>query len=484
MQDSPGRTGDPHASVAESMRRPEQRAVEALSVLAETSEGALAVDRAGRITWISPKYVRLLGLDPRDAVVGRPVDAVIPESRMNEVMQSGKPILLDLMRFGEQHFVVCRLPLRNAAGEIDGAAGFVFYDRLDYLRPLIDKFRALETRLHHTHAALAHERKARYRLSNFIGVSEVVRNVKLRARQFAARDGAVLILGETGAGKELLAHALHLASPRAAGRFVAVNMAAVPEALLESEFFGVAPGAFTGADRKARAGKFELAHGGTLFLDEIGDMPLAIQAKLLRVLQEGEIEALGSNQVKSVDVRIVAATSRDLEAKVRDGSFRSDLFYRLNVLPLRLPPLRQRLEDIDPLCEQMLDDLPPPVDGGSWLLTDAARVMMKRHAWPGNVRELRNVLEQATALAPGRVLDTAQIAEAMGAGVDTGPAVASTTSPAVATLAEALQDAERAAITVALRAAGGAKVQAAALLGISRSQLYDKLKRHADLAPP
>lgn len=453
----------------------------AFSTLAETSEGAVAIDRTGSITWISPRYRVLLGLEAGRVVVGRQVEEIIPESRLQEVMESGRPLVLDLMQFGEQSFVVCRLPLHNEQGEIDGAAGFIFYDRAEYLRPLMKKFQLLERHLTHTKAELAHERKARYRLSNFIGVSQVVRDVKDRARQFASRDGAVLILGETGVGKELLAQALHMASRRANGPFVAINMAAVPETLIESEFFGVAPGAFTGAQRKARPGKFELAHGGTLFLDEIGDMPLSIQAKFLRVLQEGEYEALGSNQIKTVDVRIVAATSQNLEAKIKDGSFRSDLFYRLNVLPLRLPPLRGRLEDIDPLSEHILDGLTYSDNGGAWLLTSAALAALKQHDWPGNVRELRNVLERTTALAYSRVIEAGQIEEALSETLTESCPSITTEVEVVQKLAQTLADAERTAIQQAMRVAGGSKVQAAVLLGISRSQLYEKIKRQSEL---
>ena len=167
----------------------------------------------------------------------------------------------------------------------------------------------------------------------------------------AQTDSTVLLLGETGTGKELLAHGIHAASPRAAKPFIAVNIAAVPETLLEAEFFGVAPGAYTGAERKGRDGKFKLADGGTLLLDEIGDMPLALQSKLLRVLQEQEVEPLGSNQVQRIDVRIIAATSRDLPAMVAAGTFRADLYYRLNVLPIRLPALRERAADLEALVE-------------------------------------------------------------------------------------------------------------------------------------
>jgi transcriptional regulator with PAS, ATPase and Fis domain len=471
---TPRVASDDTSPLIASMQRPEQRAAEALSALAQTCEGAVVVDNKARIAWISPKYRHLLGIASDVEAVGQPVEELIPESRLREVVETGRPQVLDVMRFGERHFVVCRLPILNVRGAVEGAAGFVFYDRLDNLRSIISRFQTLEAHLMQSQAALALERKARYRLSNFIGVSAEVRAVKERARQFAASDGAVLILGETGVGKELLAHALHLASPRANGPFVAVNMAAVPETLLESEFFGVAPGAFTGAQRTARPGKFELAQGGTLFLDEIGDMPLTIQAKFLRVLEEGEFEPLGSNQVKVAQVRVVAATSQDLDAKVKAGSFRSDLYYRLNVLPLRLPPLRARPEDIDPLCEKILDELAPADGGGAWLLTDMARAALRQHPWPGNVRELRNVLQRITATAIGRTLDVDAIHDALG-----GQAPGSDLPTAAPnTLADVLAEAERAAIVRALQATGGAKNQAAALLGISRSRFYEKLKRY------
>src|SRR6185437_14931482 len=281
--------------------------------------------------------------------------------------------------------------------------------------------------------------------------------LKTQVRRFALRDGATLLVGETGTGKELLAHAIHQQSDRAEGPFVAVNMAAVPEALLEAEFFGVAPGAYTGADRKARPGKFELAHGGTLFLDEIGDMPLGIQAKLLRALQEGEIEALGSNTVKSVDVRIIAATSQDLEAKLADRSFRPDLYYRIAVLAVFIPPLRDRL---------------------GWVITPEAIGLLEMHHWPGNVRELRNVLERAAAMAASEVLDADLIAAALPARLSAhrpapGLAVATGTD-----LAAVRGDAERDAIRAALVETGGGKTAAARKLGVSRSQLYEKLRRH------
>jgi transcriptional regulator with PAS, ATPase and Fis domain len=239
---------------------------------------------------------------------------------------------------------------------------------------------------------------------------------------------------------------------------------------MEAEFFGVAPGAFTGAERRPRPGKFEIAAGGTLFLDEIGDMPPAIQAKFLRVLQEGEFEPLGSNEVRRVDVRVIAATSVDLEARVRDGAFRADLYYRLAVLPLRVPPLRERPEDIAPLAERLLDDIPQEPGQGAWWLTDEALALLQGHAWPGNVRELGNVLERATIEAATEAIDIESLRHALPVGAAPG------VEAAPLSLAETVAQAEARAIRAALHAVDGDKTEAARRLGLSRSTLYAKLK--------
>ena len=446
------------------------RALSELSLFSELSEGSIAVDRYARVTWINDKYRKLLGVPATRDVIGKPIESVIPESQLRRVVETGRPILLDLLRFGDQHFVVCRLPLRDDAGAVIGAVGFVFYDRLDYVKPLLAKFSSLRAKLDRAQGELAKARRARYSLSNFIGVSPAIRELIGRARRMAAREGPVLLLGETGVGKELLAQGVHQASPRAQGPFVAINVAAVPDTLMEAEFFGVAPGAFTGAERRPRPGKFEIAAAGTLFLDEIGDMPPAIQAKFLRVLQEGEFEPLGSNEVRRVDVRVIAATSVDLEARVRDGAFRADLYYRLAVLPLRVPPLRERPEDIAPLAERLLDDIPQEPGQGAWWLTDEALALLQGHDWPGNVRELGNVLERATIEASTEAIDVESLRHALpggsAPGVEVGPL----------SLAETVAQAEARAIRGALHAADGDKTEAARRLGLSRSTLYAKLK--------
>jgi transcriptional regulator with PAS, ATPase and Fis domain len=450
-----------------------EQSVNAFSLLRDVSEGAIVVDAETRITWIDERYRELLKLPPELDPVGLPVEQLIPHSMLRRVVETGRPILLDIMKFDDRQFVVCRIPLKDEHGKVEGAVGFVFYDNVDYLQPILDKFESLQKQLSRAQAALTRERQAKYSLATFVGVSEAVRELKAQVRRFALRDGAALILGETGTGKELLAHAIHQQSDRAEGPFVAVNMAAVPEALLESEFFGVAPGAFTGADRKARKGKFELAHGGTLFLDEIGDMPLGIQAKFLRVLQEGEIEALGSNTIKKIDVRIIAATSQDLEARIAEKSFRPDLYYRVAVLTVRIPPLRERRDDIPILCETLLEQTMRASDQPGWVILPEAIALLQRYDWPGNVRELRNVLERAAAMAGSEVLD----AEAMRRALPPDAARRRHPDQRVGDLAATLADAERHAIVAALDESNGQK-SAAQRLGVSRSQFYEKLRRH------
>ncbi|KHJ59804.1 sigma-54-dependent transcriptional regulator, partial [Burkholderia glumae] len=234
-----------------------------------------------------------------------------------------------------------------------------------------------------------------------LGISEAMRGVQKRLGRAAAADSTVLITGETGTGKEVAARVLHRESARAGGPFVAVNCAAIPEALLESELFGHDKGAFTGA-HAPRQGRIAQAHGGTLFLDEIGDMPIAMQAKLLRVLQERQVTPLGAARPMAVDVRVVAATHRDLQERVAAGAFRQDLLYRLDVIPLHIPPLRERVADILPLAEHFLAALAPAA-ARKRLSVEAQRLLVT-FTWPGNVRELANAIERASALAPGPLL--------------------------------------------------------------------------------
>jgi transcriptional regulator with PAS, ATPase and Fis domain len=453
-------------------------------------EGTIAVNRQARIVWINDKYAEKIGISDPRSVLGKEIEEVLPASRLREVVESGLPSMLDLMAFGDEHFVVTRIPLRDQDGTLVGALGFVLFDRAQHLKPLMAKFNSLQSQLTATQNELAKARRARYTIAGFIGNSAAASEIKRQARRAAQLDATVLLRGETGTGKELLAQGIHNLSPRARGPFVAVNVAAIPETLVEAELFGTAPGAFTGADRKARIGKFEVANGGTLFLDEIGDLPLALQAKLLRVLQEQEVEPLGSNQVRPLNVRVIAATHIDLEAKVAAGQFRDDLYYRLNVLALKVPPLRERRGDIPALIEHLLDDIANRSGQAPMELTPEAVALLCAQDWRGNVRELGNLLERAQLNASGQPLQAAQLAPLLGeqgmARVPQAPSPVPIAQPMLSDappppgqrLAESIAQAERRALQAALAVCAGNRKRAAEELGISRASLYSKLQQH------
>ncbi|QJP08510.1 PAS domain-containing protein [Pseudomonas multiresinivorans] len=444
-------------------------------IFEQFSEGTVIVDREARIVWINQRYAQRFGLDSAEQAIGRPVEQVIPGSLMREVVSSGRPMLLDILDMTKDPLVVMRVPIRDDAGEVIGGIGFALFDELRALSPLLTRYQRMQAELASTRSLLQ-ARQAKYSFGHFIGTSAASLEVKRRARRGAASEAPILLLGETGTGKELLAHAIHASSPRADKPFVSINAAAIPETLLEAEFFGTAPGAFTGADRKGRAGKLQIAQGGTLFLDEIGDMPLTLQSKLLRVLQEKEFEPVGSNEVLRSDVRLIAATSIDLDAAVREGRFRADLFYRINVLPIDIPPLRERLEDLPALCEAILDDLRD--DRQTLYELDAGGLaLLARHAWPGNVRELRNLLERTVLLGDRPQIDAAALRSALG---ELQPLPDASAAPA-AKLADgqdfyAARDAfERELIANTLTEHAGNVDAAAQRLGLGRSTLYKKM---------
>ena len=470
-------------------------------VFARAAMGMMVVDRDHRVVWISDGYksfLPALGFESEAQFVGKRVEDVVPNTLMAQVIDSGRPILVDLLSTQAGTFLVSRLPLRDDAGVVIGAIGLVLMDHPEStMQPLITKFTRAQAELDRARSQLAEQRRPKYTIATFIGSSPAALEVKRQARRVAQTDATVLLLGETGTGKELLAHAIHAAGARANKAFVGVNIAAVPEALLEAEFFGVAPGAFTGADRKGREGKFKLADGGTLFLDEIGDMPLALQSKLLRVLQEQEVEAVGSNRLERIDVRVIAATGRDLAAMVADGRFRADLYYRLNVLPIRLPPLRERLDDIEALVEALIDDIARRSGLPGRSLAHDAIDLLAAQAWPGNIRELRNTLEQAVLMTDDLVLGAAHFERWRPVARPGEPGDVAAESKAAnainainashapfAPLPEQVAAVERAAIAAALKATAGNRAAAAKLLKMSRAALYDRLARYPELDHP
>ena len=472
-------------------------------LFASASEGMMLVDRAGKVVWINDQYRRFLpalGFEREEDFVGQPVAAVVQNTQMHQVLRTGKPILIDLLSNRAGTFVVSRIPLRDDSGGVIGVLGIVLFDHAETtLQPLMDKFTRLARELdeaRQTHAALRRElagqkgvagRRSKYTFASFIGASEPAVEVKRQARRAAQSNSPVLLLGETGTGKELLAHAIHAASSRVDKAFVSVNIAAVPDTLLEAEFFGVAPGAFTGANRTGREGKFKIADGGTLFLDEIGDMPAALQAKLLRALQEGEIEPLGSNQLIAIDVRIIAATSRDLSAMVREGRFREDLYYRLNVLPVRVPPLRERRSDIPALLEILGEELALNSNVPNPELSREAQALLCAQVWRGNIRELRNVLEQVVMRSESAWISAAQVqavleesgVEKVEASLKPEQIATRTPESLLRPLSSQVAELEQRAISAAMLHVRGNKQAAAKLLEISRATLYERLQNNA-----
>ena len=462
-------------------------------LFSSVSQGMFLVDRSGRIVWINDGYKRFLpalGFSSVDQFVGHMVEDVIPNTQMRTVLETGQAILIDILTNQAGTFVVSRIPLRDdKSGELIGAIGIVLFDHPETtLQPLIHKFAHLQRDLDDARRELASQRRTKYTLASFVGGSPAAIEVKRQARRAALSSSPVLLLGETGTGKELLAHAIHAASARAAGPLVSINIAAVPDTLLEAEFFGVAPGAFTGADRKGRDGKFKLADGGTLFLDEIGDMPPSLQPKLLRALQEGEIEALGSNKVIAFDARVIAATSRDLGALVREGKFREDLYYRLKVLPIRVPPLRERRADIAALVDVLGEDMALRSGSAPPELSAGAMELLAAQTWRGNIRELRNVLEQAAMRSDSQHIEIEQLEDVLresGVQKISPASIARQAVPAVGNavrpLWEQVEQLERQAVKAAMAATAGNKVAAAKLLGISRAKLYERLDQMTEI---
>ncbi|HEX8908996.1 MAG TPA: sigma-54 dependent transcriptional regulator [Anaeromyxobacteraceae bacterium] len=408
------------------------------------------------------------GREALERLADAPPDLVVSDIRMGEV--DGLQ-LTDALRERAPDTPVL---LVTAFGNIDGAVEAIRRGAFDYISKPYDVdgikvvvARALEQRrLALENRALRRDLRDKYRLENVVGRSEAMLQVYKTAARVAASDATVLIQGESGTGKELVARAIHAASPRAQRPFVAVDCGAIAEGVLESELFGHARGAFTGA-QTTRRGLFEEANQGTIFLDEIGDVGQNLQARLLRALQEGTIRRVGTNETIAVDVRVVAASNRDLEQAVKEGRFREDLFYRLNVVTIRIPPLRDRREDI-PLLAEHFAAKHGRQEGAA--ISPAARDLLLAYDWPGNVRELENVIARALALNPSGVVTPQDLPDHVRGAHPAAASLAVVTGAAQErpTLAEL----ERRYAAQVLQETGGNKTRAAEILGIDRKTLY------------
>ncbi len=440
-------------------------------VLAGAGEWMVVVDAAGVITMMSGDYAEFNGTTVAQAV-GRHVTEVIENTRMHVVVRTGVAEMGETQTIRGRDVIVNRIPLKDG-NRVVGAYGRVVFKDVEQLRQLAGKLNLLESKVKYYEEELTSLRGARYTFDSVVGSGRAIAAAKEEALRASRTDSTVLLRGETGTGKELFAHAIHAAGPRGSGPFIKLNCAAVPAELLESELFGYAEGAFTGAKRGGKPGKFEMANGGTLFLDEIGDMPLPMQAKLLRVLQEREVERVGGTAARRVDIRVIAATARAIEELVGEGKFRSDLYYRVNVIPIRIPPLRERREDVGEIADRFLSNIAADAGEPARRVSAGALEILRSWEWPGNVRELQNVLERAVAMTRSELLLPEHLPPQL---------LRASSAPAKAvvpgSLASAKADAERVAIETALKAAHGNKSRAADLLRIHRVKLYEKMKRY------
>ncbi len=433
-------------------------------------KGAIVTDAKGRILYFNRPYARFLGVDP-EAIVGRHVTEVLESSRMHIVAETGKAEVNELFTSKGRDMVVQRIPIFEE-GKVVAVFGQLMFQQVGDVGRLASKLSMLESKLKLYEKELTSLRASRYSFENIHGASPRLVALKEEARKAAATDLPVLITGESGTGKELFAQAIHQASPRRRQPAIHLNCAAIPRELFEAELFGYSKGAFTGANPGGKPGKLELAHGGTLFLDEIGEMPLELQPKLLRVLEDKMFERVGGTQMIKSDFRIIAATNRDLKEMVKQKRFREDLYYRLNVIALEVPPLRERPEDIIPLARHLLDRIAENDPGSRFQLTAGAEKVLTNYPWPGNIRELLNILERTAFTTEGDGIDACDL-----------PFFLNRSAPPPSAsgpwgLGEVLAEAERQALRRALEVTGNNKAKAARLLGIHRTVLYKKMAKY------
>jgi PAS domain S-box-containing protein len=437
-------------------------------ILDSLNDGVLITDFDGYIKYVNSAYARIVGVTI-DAVVGRRVQDVRKGSRLPEVLQTGKP-LLGIRRSVNQIEYVADINPIFLSGRLLGAISIV--RDITQLEELSNKLRIYSHRVTELKNKVKDIHQSYYSFDDIIGDNKELAKVKSMAKRIAETDVPVLILGESGTGKERFAHAIHKASPRAGDPFVPINCAALPAHLLLSEIFGYEEGAFTGASKGGKLGLFEVANGGTLFLDEIGDMDFELQSKLLRVIESGEFIRIGGTKPIKVNVRIVSATNKDLEKQIKENRFREDLYYRLNVVSLQIPPLRNRISDVPALVEHYLErsnaKAKRPVT-----ISQEALDLLSHYPYPGNVRELINILGFAATTCEGDAI--------MPEDLPIFNKLKSLPFPQQKTLSGAARTSERDSIVEALEYHGitvGGKRNAAKALGISLATLYNKIKQY------
>lgn len=432
--------------------------------------GVMVTDADGYITHFNKPYGRFLGLDP-EAQIGKHCTEVVENTRMHMVAKTGKAEINQAHWIKGQNMVVQRIPIK-IDGKVIAVFGQVMFKDVKDVRKLAQKLSLLESKVKLYEEELINLRSTRYTINSIICRSRAINALKAEALRAATNIFPVLISGESGTGKELFAQAIHHAGPRKLYPFVRINCAAIPKDLIESELFGYEKGAFTGARASGKPGKFELAHNGTAFLDEIGDMPLEMQPKLLRVLEDKEFERIGGNTVIRSDFRLISATNQDLDKMIAGGRFRKDLFYRLNVISIHIPPLRERKHDIIPIARHLMHNLAEEATLPQIKLAKETEALLKTYDWPGNVREISNVLERAFSALDGETIEPDHLPFYITRGGERS--MKSEHAP----IKEAQARVEKTAILRALEEADYKKTRAADSLGIHRTLLYKKMKKY------
>ncbi|BDG43722.1 sigma 54-interacting transcriptional regulator [Saccharococcus caldoxylosilyticus] len=455
------------------------------TVLDSAYEGIVVVDAHGIIQEINKAYCQFLGIRREDAV-GKHVTEVIENTRLHICLESGIPERGFIQKIYGQPMVVHRIPIWRD-GKVIGAIGVLIFQGVSEVYQIFKRLQDLSreaSRKEEKEERAAPSRKQIFGLNSIIGRSPVIAEIKQMVRRAARVPSTVLITGESGTGKEVLAKAIHQSSPYADGNFISVNCAAIPESLLEAELFGYEEGAFTGAKKGGKPGKFQLAHKGTLFLDEIGDMSLYMQAKILRALEEKKVERVGGVEEMELDVRIIAATNKNLEEMVLKGQFREDLFYRLNIIRIHIPALRERKMDIPYLLAYHMERICEQFGLKQKEFTKEAMQVLMDYSWPGNIRELVNVVEWLVGMVdgqkiqkehlPAHILSPQRLAKHGDKEGEKRKIVVQTDT----NWREIVDAYERERIKQALIEERGNKAAAARKLGMHRSTLYEKLKKY------
>lgn len=432
-------------------------------------ECVVVVDENGIITMMSNAYKEFIDCENPE---GKHVTEVIENTKLHIVARTGEKEFGEIQEVNGHKMISMRVPIKKD-GKTVGAIGKVMFKDLSNFKILSSKLSNLEKEIEYYKKELSADTKAIYTFNNIIGGSVKSKEVLNLARRVAKMDSNVLITGESGTGKELFAHSIHNASRRCLKPFIKINCGAIPAELFESEMFGYEEGAFTGAKRSGKKGKFEHANGGTILLDEIGDMSMNMQVKLLRVIQEKELVRVGGNDVIKVDVRIIASTNKALEQLIKEGKFREDLYYRLNVMHLNLPSLRERIEDIEELSDKLRIKISKKYGVYSEGISREAIDYLKSYSWPGNIRQLENVIERAINLLDADLFIMPKHLPEKITKSKTKKYLLENNY-----LKDVVEAIEKDLIMECIRKTGGNKNETAKILGLSRAGLYKKLNRY------